>query len=101
MLIWSIAWVNESGDVGVGGAGEADVAVADLREPQSGSAPGGLADAGDVRDHLAADDGEATAAPNHALWRISWRRLIAVGASSFGHAVTTTVPCMNGWIEQT
>jgi len=42
----------------------------------------------------------ATAVPNHAECRRSWRREHAVGILVLGHLVTTTVPCIIGWIEQ-
>ena len=88
---------ERAGDVRVGRAGEADVAVADLSEPQRGPDVSALGrrGAGDMGDDLAAGHGEPDRrAEPCAECRISWRRLIVCGSS--GHPVTTTVPCIIG-----
>ena len=91
-----------AGNVRVGGALEADVAVADLGEAQGRSGLGvrRAGGAGDMGDHFAAGDGQPDrrAEPRGMADQLPAGHAprIAVG----GHLVTTTVPCMNGWIEQ-
>jgi hypothetical protein len=83
-------------DRGVGGAGEAEVAVADLDEPQRGRIGGRRRYrlAGDVADDLATGDGEhhGGAEPRAVPQQLPSRHL--------DHGVTTTVAVMNGWIVQ-
>jgi hypothetical protein len=88
------------GDVGIGGAGEPDVAVADLGEPQRRARDLGRGSPCDMGEHLAADDGEADSGtePDTVADELAAAHL--VGIPRGGHAVTTTVPCMNGWMLQ-
>ena len=92
-------------DHGVGRAGEPDVAVADLHEPQGVRVVGGgrwRITAAELADHLAARDGQhhgaaeprgvaQQLAPGHAVFLLLFLLL-------FGHGVTTTVAVMNGWM---
>ena len=77
------------------------MAVADLRESQGGPTlnPRRFGGAGNVGDDFTADhrqpDGRAEpcAVPDELA--------AAHRVRGVGHCVTTTVACMNGWIEQT
>ena len=84
------------GDVGVGGPGEADVAVADLGEAQRGlrSRRGGAAR--DVRQHFPADHRQphGGAEPRRVPEQLATVHLLRV-ALCVSH-LTTTVPCMKG-----
>ena len=56
--------------------------------------------AGDMGDHFAADDGQPDrrAEPRGMADQLPAGHAPRIALS--GHLVTTTVPCMNGWIEQ-
>jgi hypothetical protein len=90
------------GDVGVGRTREPEVAVADLGEPQGGLGRHLLRPrlARDVRDDLAAGHGESDrrTEPGRVPDELATSHAVLLGAT---HPVTTTVPCIIGWIEQT
>ena len=98
-----MAWLNVSATLGFAGPCESDVAVADLGEPQCGS---GLlcgprsGRTRDMRDHFTSGDRQhhGRAEPGTVADELTsgHPRGIVFGA----HLVTTTVPVMNGWIEQ-
>jgi peptidoglycan/xylan/chitin deacetylase (PgdA/CDA1 family) len=89
---------ERAGDVRVGRPGESDVAVADLGEPQGGPGMRVLGRRGtrNVRNHLAANHGEAHRRPEPS--RVS-HQLAATHVRV--HRVTTTLPRIIGWMEQT
>ena len=57
--------------------------------------------AGDVRDDLAADDGQPDRRTEPRTVPDELPPAHGRGVAFLGHGVTTTLPCMNGWIEQT
>ncbi len=101
-LTWLIASVKVPVTFALAVPVEADVAVADLGEAQGRSGLGvrRAGGAGDMGDHFAAGDGQPDrrAEPRGMADQLPAGHAprIALG----GHLVTTTVPCMNGWIEQ-
>jgi hypothetical protein len=87
--------------IGIRWSVESDVTVTDLGEPQNGPCLlCRVGRPGDMRDHFPARDGqyhcctEPGAVPDQLA--STHPRGIVLGA----HWVTTTVPTMNGWIEQ-
>ncbi len=92
------------GDVGIGGAGEADVAVGDLHEAEVLGLGRRAPVVEDVaRHHPAGDgDGHRRTGPRRVAQETAAAELAVEGVVGVGgvHAVTSTEPCMNGWMPQ-
>src|SRR6202043_4007367 len=89
---------ERAGHIGVGAPGEADVAVADLSEAQCrpGCLRAGWGGSGNVGDHLTTHHGQHNrrAEPSAVADQLTTAHRLWVALVS--HAVTTTVPVMNG-----